>query len=97
MYKEDAANNYDNDKFSTDLQKVVMLPRMPGIKTVVFMKRITAYNETFAPLGTKEQYPMKTSPFAVTWHEGITKRDADDISSAFIQWLMHEDIKRKRN
>ena len=69
MYKEDAANNYDNDKFSADLQKVVMLPRMPGIKTVVFTKRITAYNETFAPLGTKEQYPMKASPFAVRNHK----------------------------
>ena len=95
MYKKDSSNNQNNDKFSADLQKVVMLPRMPGIKTLVFTKRITAYNETFAPLGTKDQNSSKVSPFAVTWHEGTTKRDADDISSAFTKWLMHEDIRNK--
>ena len=67
-YKEDSENNHKNDKFSADLQKVVMLPRMPGIKTVVFTKRITAFNETFAPLGSKDQNPSKVSPYAVTWH-----------------------------
>ena len=35
IYKKDAENNDENNKFSADLQKVVMLPRMPGIKTVV--------------------------------------------------------------
>ena len=58
-YKEEAINNNDGSKFSVDLQKVVMLPRMPGIKTVVFTKRIVAYNETFAPLGTKAQHSKK--------------------------------------
>ena len=42
MYKKDAENNDENNKFSADLPKVVMLPRMPGIRTVVFTNRITA-------------------------------------------------------
>ena len=96
MYKGDAETNHDNDKFSADLQKVVMLPRMTGIKTVVFIKRITDYNETFTPLGTKERYPKETLPFAVCGMKvDITKRDADDISSAFVKWLMNEEMRKK--
>ena len=45
LYRIDAENNHLNDKYSVDLQKVVMLPRMPGVKTVVFTKRITLYNK----------------------------------------------------
>ena len=36
--------------FSADLQKVVMLPRLPGNKTSVFTQRIILFHETFAPL-----------------------------------------------
>ena len=45
-----------------------MLPRMPGVKTVVFAKRITQYNETFAQLGVKKKNKKKSLPYAVTWH-----------------------------
>ena len=50
-----------------------MLPRMPGIKMVVFTRRITLYNETFAPIGTKSNLESKGHPYEVTWHEGITE------------------------
>ena len=33
----------------------------------------------------------------MTWHEGTTKRDADDICSAFIKWLQCQDIREKEN
>ena len=36
---------------SVDMQKVVMLPRLPGVKCAVFTKRIVVFNETFAALG----------------------------------------------
>ena len=36
---------------SVDMQKVIMLTRMPGVKRAVFTKRIVAFNITFAPLG----------------------------------------------
>ena len=74
MYKKDAEDNMD-------LQKVVVLPRMPGLKTVVFTKRITAFNETIAPLVEKKKTVNKRYPIAVTWHEGTTTRDSDDIAS----------------
>ena len=39
----------DNKKVvSVDMQKVIMLPRLPGLKVVVFCKRIVVFNETFA-------------------------------------------------
>lgn len=47
---------------SVDLQKVIMLPRMPGVKTAVFTRRITAFHETFAMVGkmsTKRRRPSR--------------------------------------
>ena len=38
---------------SVDLQKVIMLPRISGLKTIAFTKRIIAFHETFATVGTK--------------------------------------------
>lgn len=52
---------------SVDLQKVVMLPRMPGVKSPVFTRRLTAYHETFAAVGKKNR--RKT--LSVVWHEGV--------------------------
>ena len=41
----------DTSLQAVDMQKVIMLPRMPGVKRAVFTKRIVAFNMTFAPLG----------------------------------------------
>ena len=42
----------DNKKVvSVDMQKVIMLPRLTGLKVVVFCKRIVILNETFAFVG----------------------------------------------
>ena len=38
---------------STDMQKVLMLPRMPGLKTAIFCQRLVVFHQTFAPLGGK--------------------------------------------
>jgi hypothetical protein len=40
--------------YSMDLQKVMMLPQMEQFKEVVFSKRIVVFNESFVPLGTKQ-------------------------------------------
>ena len=40
------ANTNEESYFSVDLQKVVMLPRLPGVKTVVFPKRIVVYKHS---------------------------------------------------
>ena len=81
-------NNHDEAYISVDLQKVVMLPRLPGVKCVAFTKRIIVYNETFAPLGVKRNCPGKnTIPFAITWHEAEGGRSSQEISSTYIKYI----------
>ena len=38
---------------SVDLQKVIMLLRMPGVKSALYTRRICVYHETFASVGEK--------------------------------------------
>ena len=89
-YKEDALKiNTENESyFSVDLQKIIMLPRLPGVKTVAFTKRIIAYNETFAPLGDKRLVKEKSAqPVAITWHQGEGKRSAQEICSTYSKFM----------
>ena len=53
MYRDDRDRLVGETELvaSVDMQKVIMLPRIPGLKVVVFCKRIVIFNETFAPLG----------------------------------------------
>ncbi|RXN08104.1 sorting nexin [Labeo rohita] len=56
IYQADAEKDWPEDTLvkSVDLQKVIMLPRMPGLKTTIFTKRIVAFHETFASVGKKK-------------------------------------------
>ena len=88
-YKLDAkrVNNKDEAIFSVDLQKVIMLPRLPGVKSVAFTKRIIAYNETFAPLGDKKKvHGKKAIPSAMTWNEAEGGRSTQEICSTYIKF-----------
>ena len=52
-YRLDVERNmreYDHI-FSMDMQKVMMLPHLPGIKTALFTRRILFINQTIAPVG----------------------------------------------
>ena len=73
---------------SGDLQKVIMLPRMPGNKTAIFTRRIIAFHQTFASVGKKSD--SKTDTISVLWHEGVTGRNQEDITSAFVKMLKEE-------
>ena len=73
---------------SVDLQKVIMLPRMPGVKTAVFTRTITAFHETFASVG--EFKPSKKKTLSLVWHEGIAGRSAAEVASAFVTSLHQE-------
>ena len=56
-YKEDAESIQEGMIVrSVDLQKVIMLPELPGVKTVCFTRRIIAFHETFAPV---DEYKKK--------------------------------------
>ncbi|KAK6168673.1 hypothetical protein SNE40_019864 [Patella caerulea] len=79
-YKSDVEKSLLDETYfysSADLQKVIMLPGMPGEKTSAFTRRIVAFNETFASLGQ-----TKTKVTAL-WHEAISGRNASDIASTF--------------
>lgn len=87
-----ARNHYRIDKTKTvndeiiivsaDMQKVVMLPRLKGLKTAIFCKRLIAFNETFANIGSKS---LHTS--AVLWNEAIAGRTAEEVTSSFYKFL----------
>jgi len=89
-YKEDLEKDTDDEVFlSCDMQKIIMLPRMPGVKTCVFTRRLVAFHETFAPLGGNKEKSSHTSPLGVVWHEGISGRNADDVMSCFAKAMQH--------
>ena len=64
LYKKDT-KRIEEPVYAVDLEKVIMLPRMPGNKTAVFTRRIILFNETFAPAGGHGK------PLAYIWHKGI--------------------------
>ena len=57
----EAWSSYQNEKIrivpsnelvvSIDMQKVIMLPRLPGLKQAIFCKCLVLFNETFKPIG----------------------------------------------
>ena len=53
--------------YSADLQKVIMLPAMPGLKKAIFCKHIVMFDETFATVGGKKNGDSA----GVLWHKGI--------------------------
>ena len=72
---------------SVDMQKVIMLPRLPGLKQAIFCKRLVLFNETFAPVGCwKKSKTLK--PTGVLWHEAIKGRSAEDVASAYVKILI---------
>ena len=58
-----------------------MLPRLPGLKSAIFCRRLLAFHQTFAPLGKRGK------PVRVIWHEGDRGRDAKDVASGFIKFM----------
>ncbi|XP_063056355.1 uncharacterized protein LOC134450441 isoform X2 [Engraulis encrasicolus] len=80
MFDADREWSEDTSVRSVSLQKVILLPRMPGVKCAVSTKRIAAYHETFAPVG---QNSDKRKTISVVWHEGIAGRNAKEIASAY--------------
>ena len=71
LYQSDAAREQQDECaiILTDMQKDMLLPRMPGIKTCAFTRRVVVCHQTFAPLG-------KQPAIAVVRHEGISGRNA---------------------
>ena len=75
---------------SVDMQKVVMLPRMPGYKVAIFTRRMVGFHETFSPIGRF----IDQRQVGVIWNESISGRNATDVSSASIQFIRGERERR---
>ena len=84
LYKEDAQKDIGEEEIimSVDLQKVMMLPRLPGLKKAIFCQRLVMFNESFVPAGMKHGKGI-----GVLWHEGIAGRSAAEITSMFVDVL----------
>ena len=54
---------------SADMQNVMMMPFMRGVKTCVFINRLVAFHETFAPLGQQAEKKNPQQIRSVLWHE----------------------------
>ena len=67
------------------MQKVMVLPRLSGLKVLVFFKCIAVFNETFAPVGGSKNGKDKAA--SVLWHEGIRERPAEDVASTFVSFI----------
>ena len=94
-HKETAAesrSSYQNEKVrvvpsnemivSVDMQKGIMLPRLPSLKQAIFCKRLALFNKTFAPTGKSEMKPV-----GVLWHEPIKGRSTEDVARTFIFFI----------
>ena len=93
-YENDKGKTVPSDSIiaSTDMQKVVMLPRMPGVKTCIFTKRLTTYHMIFAPIGGMAQ--KKGKPVGVIWHSGIRGRNDEDVASTYVKYIVFIGKKR---
>ena len=94
---------YDEDKersltdksiifLSADLQKVILLPRLPGYKVCLFTSRLITFNMTSAPLGKKGVH-HEFNPVGILWHEEIAGRKDENISSAFYKIIQHHQFR----
>ena len=73
-YKKDSNHSKSNeDVYSADMQKIIMLPRIEQFKSAFFIRWLTAYNETFAMVTGKQI-------FAALWHEGISGQNDEDVA-----------------
>lgn len=81
-YKNDGKVVLENTMVrSVDLQKVIMLPRLPGVKSACFTRRLVAFHHTFAPVAS---YTSREKPVSILWHEAVSGRKCEDIASAAV-------------
>ena len=63
-----------------DMQKVILLPRLPGYKESLFTSRLVTINQTFSPVVSS-----KIKSTGVLWHEAIAGRNDEHVSSAYVK------------
>ena len=77
VYRKDASlnTNFDETYFLMNMQKVLMLPYLPSIKTALLTRRIIMIIQSIVPLGsfksTNGAQNNKKKPKGYLWHEAI--------------------------
>ena len=82
--KKTATSDKSTVFFSADLQKVVLLLRLPGYKKCIFTSRLITFNMTFAPIGVQGKCNSSKAQ-GILWHEAICGRRDEDIASAYFK------------
>ena len=84
LYRADLDGSWPEDTavFAVDLQKIMLLPRMPDYKKCIFTSRLVVFNETFASV-VSAHAADKTKHYLALWNESISGRCSADITSAF--------------
>lgn len=100
-HKEEASRrrkSYGRDKlrenlvYTSDLQKVSMLPRIEQFKEAAFTRRLIALNHSFVPAGGST---AETPVIANLWHEAIAGRTVTEMASSVISFLKLEELPEK--
>lgn len=77
--------------YSMDLQKVILIPYMPNIKSSYFVSRLVVFNETFATITKSSIF----NSYCVLWHEAINGRKAENLTDAIIRIIdIERDVKK---
>ena len=81
VYRKDASLNTTSEEayFSMEMQKILMLPHLPGTKAALFTRRIIMINQSIAPLGTFKNNSNKLRGYL--WLEAIQGRKDEDVTS----------------
>ena len=83
-YEKDNKSNNDGVHMSIDMQKVIMLPSIPGVKTVVFAKRLVVFHMTFVLLDDGTE-----SLFGIIWNESISVRWDEDVKCTYVKLIVN--------
>jgi len=86
MYKKDANINTSSTTkvFSMDLQKILLLPMIPDLKTCFFTNRLIMLSKTFASLRPKGK------SHCVLWHEAVASRKVKNIADSILSIIREE-------
>jgi hypothetical protein len=73
---------------SADLQKVLLLPVIPGSKTAIFTPRLVVFNETFTLLGEQTAQRNGAHSSTIVWHEAEAGRSGNTLADVFFNFLL---------
>ena len=103
VYRKESSLNMNSDEtyFSRDIQKVLILPHLPDIKTALFKRRIVMINQSIVPLGsfksTNGAQNNNKKPRGYLWHAAIQGQGDEDVTSAVIKFLRESSFRDCKN